>query len=133
MKIAAMTETPELEGVIAQDFSSAEYLLILETEPCGIDAVYAREGLPDCVLAGKIVAHDCEAVLCGPIEEAPFVILADEGCVTRYQASGLTAGAALREMEAYRLAMIPDFTGGTGCGSGQEGSCAKHCGDRHHD
>lgn len=132
MKIAAMTEAPGLEGVIAQDFSSAKYLLILETDPCGIDIVYPREGLSDCGLAEKIVAHDCEAVLCGPVEEAPFVILADEGCVTRYLACGLTAGAALREMEAYRLAMIPDFIGGTGCGSGQEGNCAKHQEDRHH-
>lgn len=133
MKIAAMTESPELGGIVAQDFSSAKYLLILETEPCGIDTAYSREGLSDCDLARKIVAHDCEAVLCGPIEEDPFVILADEGCVTRYQASGLTAGTALREMEAYRLKMIPDFIGGTGCGSGQEGICKKHCGDEGHD
>lgn len=126
MKIAAMTESPSLEGKIAKDFSSAGYLLILETDPVGVDAVYPRGELSDCDLAGKVVEHDCEAVLCGPIEEAPFVILADEGCVTRYQASGLTAGAALREMEAYRLPMIPDFIGGTGCGSGGEGACAGH-------
>lgn len=133
MKIAAMTEAPGLEGAVAQTFSSAGYLLILETEPRGIDAVYPREGLTDCALAGKIVAHDCEAVLCGPIEEAPFVILADEGCVTRYQAGGLTVGAALEEMEAYRLAMIPDFIGGTGCGSGQGGCCEQHAGGAGHD
>ena len=132
MKIAAMTEAPGLEGVIAQDFASAKYLLILETSPRGVDAVYPRDGLSDCSLARKIVEHDCEAVLCGPIEEAPFVILADEGCVTRYLACGLAAGAALREMEAYRLAMIPDFIGGTGCGSGQEESCAKHREDGRH-
>ena len=30
------------------------------------------------------------------VEEAPFVIIADEGCVTRYQAAGLSASRLRR-------------------------------------
>lgn len=127
MFIAAMTDSPGLEGMISQTFAQARYLLIIEAEHRSLCAVYARsraEG--DRNLAERIVEHDCEAVLCGPLEEEPFVILADEGCVTRYLACGLTAAEALKEMEAYRLDMIPDFIGGTGCHSGGEARC---CGE----
>ena len=67
---------------------------------------------------------DCEAVFCGPIEEAPFTIIADEGCVTRYLAALLSVEEAVREMQSYRLEMITDFIGGTGCHSGE--GCHDH-------
>ena len=126
MKIAAMTEGPDWNSPVAETFAAAEWLLILEMEPAGVIAAIPRNGLPDCDLAREIVAHDCEAVLCGPVEEAPFVIIADEGCVTRYQAAGLSARTAVREMEAYHLSMVPDFIGGTGCGSGGVDACRGH-------
>ena len=123
MYIAAMTEGPGADGIVAPVFADAGYLLILEGETGEVTASYTRGEMDDCDLARKIVEHDCEAVLCGPIEEAPFIVIADEGCVTRYQASGLTAREALRRMNAYQLEMIPDFIGGTGCGSGREENC----------
>ncbi len=129
MYIAAMTEGPGADGIVAPVFADAGYLLILDGETGEVTASYARGGMDDCDLAGKIVEHDCEAVLCGPIEEDPFIIIADEGCVTRYQAGGLTAREALRRMNAYQLEMIPDFIGGTGCGSGQESNCCHSHGD----
>ena len=122
MYIAAMTDAPGLDGIVSKTFADARYLLILDAEKAAVVTTYPRGEMDDCALANKIVQHDCEAVLCGPIEEPPFVIIADEGCVTRYQASGLRAGTALEEMLAYHLGMIPDFIGGTGCHSG-EGEC----------
>lgn len=123
MYIAAMTETSGIDGIVSENFAKSKYLLILEAETGEVCAAYSREELDDCGFAGKIVEHDCEAVLCGPIEEAPFIIIADEGCVTRYQASGLSAGEALKQMEEYKLNMITDFIGGTGCGSGDAAHC----------
>lgn len=127
MFIAAMTDSPGLEGMISQTFAQAKYLLIIEAEGASVCATYARSSVGgDRDLARRIVEHDCEAVLCGPLEEEPFEIIADEGCVTRYLACGLSAAEALKEMEAYRLDMIPDFIGGTGCHSGEEARC---CGE----
>ena len=59
-----------------------------------------------------------------PSSESPFIILADQGCVTRYLAAGLRAQEAIAKMEAYELDMIPDFIGGTGCHSGE--GCHEH-------
>ena len=60
----------------------------------------ARDCLDDEALALRIVEEDCEAVLCGSIEESPFIILADQGCVTRYLAAGLRAPTAA-DCQAY--------------------------------
>ncbi len=128
MYFAAMTDEPGLSGTISETFAAARYLLILDTDKGTVVTTYPRGGADDCALARRIVQHDCEAVLCGPIEEAPFTIIADEGCVTRYLAAGQRTGAALADALGYRLNMIPDFIGGTGCHSG-EGNCEEH----HHD
>ena len=115
MYIAAMTEKPGMEGIVSPLFGNAEYLTIMQAETASVYKVYGREDVGgDCGFARKIVE---------PVEETPFVILADEGCVTRYLASGLTARKALEEMNRYRLPMLPDFIGGSGCHSGEDGRC----------
>lgn len=102
-------------------------MLIFETDKNNaVVTTYPRGTMTDCDLAKKMVMHECEAVLCGPIEEDPFVIIADEGCITRYKADGMRANQALVAMLHYRLGMIPDFIGGTGCHSGDEANCADH-------
>lgn len=125
MKIAVMLAQ---KPVVARDFSSAARLEIYDVSEEGgahtLLCTVPRTGLSDEALALRIVEEDCEAVLCGPIEEAPFVILADQGCVTRYAASGLAPEEALRKMERYELDMITDYIGGTGCHSGE--GCHEH-------
>ena len=128
MLIAAMTDAPGLSGMISKTFAEARYLLILDAGKGNTTTIYPRGEMDDCALARKIVQHDCEAVLCGPIEAAPFAVVADEGCVTRYMAAGRRAGQALADMLAYRLDMIVDCIGGTGCHSG-EGDCRGAHGD----
>lgn len=123
MYIAAMTDGPGLAAPVSRTFAGAAYLLILDADKGQVVTTYPRGAMDDEALARKIVLHDCEAVLCGPIEQVPFVIIADEGCVTRYEAGGLRAGEALARMAAYKLPMITDFIGGTGCGSGKEENC----------
>lgn len=127
MFIAAMTDTAAMDGVISRDFASARCLVIVRHETRQIVQCYFRQELPeDRLLAEKLVEADCEAVLCGPIEKEPFAIIADEGCVTRYQASGLTVNQALERMDRYELEMIVDHIGGTGCHSGHSDSCGGH-------
>ena len=125
MKIAVMLAQ---EPVVATDFSTAKRLQIYDVPENGGESTLlcevARDCLDDEALALRIVEEDCEAVLCGPIEEAPFVILADQGCVTRYHAVGLSAAEAIAKMEQYALDMITDFIGGTGCHSGE--GCHEH-------
>ena len=119
---------PAQEPVVAEDFSAAKRLQIYDVPDEGGESTLvcdvARDCLDDEALALRIVEEDCEAVLCGSIEESPFIILADQGCVTRYLAAGLRAQEAIAKMEAYELDMIPDFIGGTGCHSGE--GCHEH-------
>ena len=122
MNIAVMTDNPGMSGMISETFSVAAYLQIIDNESGKIITSYIRDKLTDSDLANKIVENDCEAVICGPIEQDAFVIIADEGCVTRYDGRGLRAGVALNRMNEYALTMITDFIGGEGCGSGT-GEC----------
>ena len=48
----------------------------------------------------------------GQLEQAPFVIVADEGCCTRYDGSRLPALLAVDKMNDYALPLITDFIGG---------------------
>lgn len=89
MKVAVMLAQ---EPVVAEDFSAAKRLQIYDVPDEGGESTLvcdvARDCLDDEALALRIVEEDCEAVLCGSIEESPFIILADQGCVTRYLAAG---------------------------------------------
>ena len=78
--------------------------------------------------AMEIAASGWEAVVCGPhIGKACFEPIAD-ACVTRYNGAGLPVGDAALAADRGRLPLIPDFEGGTGCGSG-----TGECGDCDHD
>lgn len=129
MNIAIMTADPGMSGMIPAAFAGASYLLIADNDTARITETVARGDMDDCALAELIVSHGCEAVICGAIEEAPFVIIADEGCVTRYNGIGLRAATALRKMNAYELTLIRDFIGGTGCGSSEKNECDQRHGE----
>lgn len=79
----------------------------------------------------------CEAILCGDIMD-PHLFEDIAGiCVTRYHAGGLSGIQAIKDMDNYRLAMITDYVGGSGCGGhshtgecncGHENECDGDCG-----
>lgn len=91
--------------------------------------VLARQGESEADLARRIVDWGCECVLCGPIAEEPFLILADEGGVTRYNAAGMSLDNALKAFKANKLELIRDYIGGAGCQS--EAEAGREC--RAHD
>ena len=120
MRTAVITDKDNLEGVIPELFSEGEYLIIYDDEvgEGEIIKTFKRSEATedgDMFFAKKIVESDCEVVICGQIEEGPFVIIADQGQVTRYNGSGKKAGDAIKMMENYELEFITDFIGGMGC------------------
>lgn len=126
MKIAVTSDTPGLDGRIPALFSESAYLLIVESDTQELLHVFRRDAGQDMAFARAILQKDCEGVLCGPIEREPFLVIADEGCVTRYNAVGMRVMEALAALESRGLALIRDYIGGTGCQEGGAGECQGH-------
>ena len=136
MKIAIMSDQADLGGRVPDCFSRSPFLLIVDAEKGDLLEVIAREedvAGQDVFFAREILRWDCEGVLCGPIEREPFVIIADEGCVTRYNAAGMGAREALERMNRRALELVRDYIGGAGCqGEHHKEDAAYEC-CRHHD
>ena len=64
-------------------FKESPFLMIIDADKNEIFHIYGKQDPDNLVFAKKVVEHDCEAVICGPIEKEPFEILAGAG-VTRY-------------------------------------------------
>lgn len=125
IKVACLTDAPE--GVIAPTFRDAGYILLMDAETGAVLRALDRGAMSDVDLARFLAEEDCEAVITGPVEKAPFAILADEAFVTRYNGVGLTAPQALERMNAYALPMIIDEIGGDGaCNNDEEGHRHHH-------
>ena len=128
MYIGIMTDRADMDGKIPALFAEASCLLIADAETGAVHAQYDREGNTDSDFARRLIEYDCEAVLCGPIEKEAFLIIADEGCITRYNGVGLSAAEALKAMNADKLPLIVDYIGGSGCGSSHTDCSHEHGG-----
>ena len=126
MLIGIMTDKPEMDGKIPALFADSRYLLIVNPDTRAIEAKYSSDGTGGISFARKLIEHDCEAVLCGELDREPFLIIADEGCITRYNGIGLSAADALKAMTEDRLPFIKDCIGGTGCHSAHSASDCAH-------
>lgn len=126
MKIAVMSNRADLDGIVPDTFEDSPVLLVIETGDGTLAEVY--EGQDAGFFAQKIAASGWEAVVCGPhLGKDCFEPIAD-ACVTRYNGAGLPVAAAALAADRGRLPLIPDYEGGTGCGSG-----TGVCGDCDHD
>ena len=83
MNIAIASETEEIDGLVPATFKESPFLMIIDADKNQIFHVYGKQDPDNLVFAKKVVEHDCEAVICGPIEKEPFEILVKAG-VTRY-------------------------------------------------
>ncbi len=123
MMIAAAVNKNSMDSLIPGTLDDAPGVLIFDAE---------LENDPDArFVTGDIVKAMtdawCEALLCGFIYDAElFEKIADAG-ITRYFAADLTVREAVEEMNAYRLGMIRDYVGGTGCHDHEHGEC-EDCG-----
>lgn len=120
IKIAVALDDRGPLGVVPEYFAGTGQLLLVESGLGAVREVLRRDGAADAELARKILDWNCECVLCGQLEEAPFLIIADEGCVTRYNAAGLSLENALRAFRENKLELIRDYLGGRGCQSAGE-------------
>lgn len=112
MKIAVASTRPGPEGRVPDTFSQTPWLLIYNAETGELLHRAPRGEEGDLGLAREILKWDCEGVLCGPIEREPFLVIADEGCVTRYYAVGLNVEKALEALQGRSLDFIRDHIGG---------------------
>ena len=127
MNIAIASETEEIDGLVPATFKESPFLMIIDADKNQIFHVYGKQDPDNLVFAKKVVEHDCEAVICGPIEKEPFEILVKAG-VTRYLGSGHTVQKAYSYMNRYKLELIRDYIGGPGpFGHSHDFSC--ECGE----
>jgi len=124
--ISVAAAGPGIEDKIPATLDEAQYLIIFDAEKLELLKVIETDtDERDIFFARKTVEENCEAILCGDILEEAFEILAGAG-VTRYLASGESAGKAVELMNEYRLPLICDYQGGPGCGGHSHGECHEH-------
>ena len=118
MMIAAALAGASPGAPIAASYEGAQCVLIADTEALD-QARYATEDIPEALRQA-----DVEVLFCGDIygREA-FERIAGYG-ITRYHAAGMTVREAVRAMDQYRLPLIRDYVGGTGCSSHEGGPCS---------
>lgn len=120
MIIAVMASEPTLEGTVPDTFETAPALVLIETETENLLWGGLINNPEEAV--ERILKSECEAIVCGiHIGEQAFTPIAD-ACVTRYDGTGLNVLQAAKRADIGTLALIPDFEGGHGCGSGT-GEC----------
>ncbi len=122
IKTACLLE--KKNGTVAKLFSNAAHVVLIDAENGSFIKEFAREKLSDTDFARRIAEEDPEAVITGDINKEPFEILAEEFFITRYYGSGLKAAESVRLMNEYKLRIIPDYIGGTGCHT--DGECHDH-------
>ena len=127
MKIAIASTTEEIDGLVPPTFKDSPFLMIIDADKHQIFHIYGKQDPDNLVFARKVVEHDCEAVICGPMEKEAFEIVAGAG-VTRYLGSGHTVQHAYSYMNRYKLELIRDYIGGPGpFGHSHSGAC--ECGE----
>jgi len=117
MNIAIALGGKDLTSTVPDTFAEANYLIIFDIDRKAVIEMIDGENLQDkaLVFAKKAAAADCEAIICGPIEKEPFLIIADEAMITRYNGVGMTGNDAIATMEKDALPYIKDYIGGEGC------------------
>lgn len=118
MMIAAALSGQAPDAPIALTYEAAQCVLIADTEALD-QGRYVTAGIPQALRQA-----DVEVLFCGDIHsKEQFEQIAGYG-ITRYRAAGLTVPEAVQAMDQYRLELIRDYVGGTGCASHEGGPCS---------
>jgi predicted Fe-Mo cluster-binding NifX family protein len=125
MKVAVATASKDAHGIIPGKLAEAKYLFLVDVEKFEVTKVLCvEEENRDIIFAQETVKEDCEAIICGDIDQTAFEILAMAG-VTRFLGTGETASRSIKLMNANQLPLIREYTGGPGC-PGKSGSYEYH-------
>ncbi|MBR0480870.1 MAG: hypothetical protein IJJ48_00160 [Firmicutes bacterium] len=114
--IAAATLGPDPEDMIADLFEECTHLQIYDGDTEKLVEVIERNEKSD-VQLGQILADMwAEALICGPLKQDVFdIVAADEYSITRYNGVGMPAAIALKAALDYKLDVIRDPIDGIGC------------------
>ena len=116
LKIAATTNGPSPEDNISDLFGSCTHILIFDGETDKLVEVIERGNKTDAEVAQMLADMWVEAVICGPLEQDAYdIVAADEYSITRYNGVGMPAHIALKAALDYKLDVIRDPIGGIGC------------------
>ena len=130
LKVAVAASGASLDHIIPDHFAHSSCLLILDAETDQVLDIVTGTGddslAQSLFFSQKAVDFDCEAILCGELEQEAFAILAEQNCVTRYLASGFRVLDSIHKMNAYELPLITDYIGGTGCPDNDPANCDQH-------
>lgn len=126
MLIAVASDSADMQGAVPTLFAEAPYLLIVNAETGELLHSLPRTAGGDMAFAAQMLSLDCEGLLCGPIAREPFLRIADDGCITRYNAAGLRVGEALARFSRRDLELIRDHIDGEGCQSRSGDACTGH-------
>ena len=113
MNIAICSDSEEVDGIVPMTFKDSPFLMIIDADKSQVFKVYGKQDPENLVFARKVLEHDCEAVICGPLEKEAFNLLAFHG-VTRYNGAGKKVQRAYYYAMSYRLEMLRDYIGGPG-------------------
>ena len=127
MNIAIVTTGQTPQATVPARLSDGTYLFIVDVDQFAVTQVLpGPKEKRDVFFAQQTVAYDCEAILCGEIEQEAFEILA-KASVSRFDATGETATQAVKKMNASMLPTIRDYKDGPGCaGERSGGECHEH-------
>lgn len=102
--------------VVTERLSEADKLLIIDEDEMSVVKIILQERPEgrDVEFANQTVEYDCEAIICGKIDKEAFDIIADAG-VSRYLGTGSEALKSIKLMQAYKLPLIREYDGGSGC------------------
>jgi predicted Fe-Mo cluster-binding NifX family protein len=116
LKMAVTALGPDPGDKISDLFAECTHLQIYDGDTQMLIEVIARDGRSDAQLAQILADMWVEAVICGPLQQDAFDIIAgDEYSITRYNGVGMTALIALKAALDYKLDVIRDPIGGVGC------------------
>lgn len=129
----AITSTqPDLMGKVPEMFAGSPYLLIIDAETGELLHSEAFGAGKEVDMARRVLEWKCESIICGPMEQPPFDVVALEGHVTRFDGADMPIAEALARLHVHELEYIKDFVGGAGCPSTHE-EHAKLCDHVHDD
>ena len=124
MNISIVTTGQTLQSTVPAKLAQGTYLFIVDVDQFAVTQVLPGPTQKrDVFFAQQTVEHNCEAILCGEIEQEAFEILANAS-VSRFDATGETPTQAVKKMNASLLPTIRDYKDGPGCaGERSGGAC----------
>lgn len=114
MKIAVAADGQSLNSHVAEEFTTCEYLLVVNMEDLNVVAVENPGDAAGVKLASEVINYGCEGIISGKLKPEAFDLLV-KACVTRFFGAGYSVQRALVLMEKNALKLIKNYQGTDVC------------------